>query len=155
MKMTFDEKTNSYILTEDAPVAKAELESPGGFLKGITSFELGGIPVGAAAAGGAVAYVVDGLIDRFVPNVTGWMGNLLGAFVLVKFANKWIGNDVAKYASLFLVYEAVRDPIEGALSGVLGKAGMKAPRGNFHRPGVLEQAGAVASGYYDTALRRG
>lgn len=102
---------------------KAELEQAG-MLAGITGLEVAGVPLGAAAVGGGAAVLVSGLMDRFLPQVTGMTGKLLAAWAVVQFGSRFLGKDAAKYAALFLAWDAVAEPVERIISQITGGLGL-------------------------------
>lgn len=118
--LVWDKEQEAYVIGEgeSEDSSKAELEQAG-MLAGISRIEVGGVPIGAAAAGGGVAFLVDYAVDRFLPQVTGSMANLLAAWALVNWGSRWLGADVARFGAIFLAYEAIRDPIENLLGKVL------------------------------------
>lgn len=131
---------------EQADGETADLEA--GVLTGISKFEVMGIPLGNAIVGGGIAFLVDQMTERFLPQVTGPTANLAGAFFIVYFGKRFLGTSTAQAAAMFLTYEALRDTIEGALGGIFGAA-------QPHNPGAgLGQQPAVSGDYYAYALRR-
>ncbi len=97
-----------------------------GILGGITKMEIEGIPIGAAAAGAAIAGVADGLIGLIPAKVPNVAARLVGALVLAKWGGKtFIGEDAAQVAALLLTYDAVQETINlrGTLSGLFTKLG--------------------------------
>ena len=132
--LKFDEATNKWVASSEVPdnqlaMAQDKVAEMGqaGMLAGLTKFEVAGIPIGAAAAGGALAFVVDYAFDRFLPTFTGSIANLVAAWAVMNFGSRWVGRDVAKYAATFLAYEAVRDMIEPPIARALGSIGGPPP----------------------------
>jgi hypothetical protein len=111
-------------------------------LSDISKFDIAGIPVGSAALGGGIAFLVDTLTERFLPQVTGPTANLLGAFAIVYLGKRFLGSGTANAASMFLTYEALRDTIEGALGGLF-----PAQQAQQRQPAMRQQP-AVTSSYY-------
>ncbi len=97
-----------------------------GILGGITKMEIAGIPIGAAAAGAAVAGIADGLIGLIPAKVPNVAARLVGALALAKWGGKtFIGEDASQVAALLLTYDAVQETVNlrGVLSGLFTKIG--------------------------------
>jgi len=122
----------------------AELEA--GVLSGVSKIQVMGIPIGNAVVGGGIAFLVDQLTERFLPQLTGPTANIAGAFLVMYVGKRFLGTSTAQAAAMFLTYEAIRDTLEGALSGIFGAA--QNPSGGF------QQQPATVGTYYETMLRR-
>lgn len=146
--LVFDKEKDAYVIKPGEPQL-GELQQAG-MLGGITKIEVMGIPIGAAAIGGGVAFVTDALFDRFLPQLTGSVANLVAAWAIMQFGHRFLG-DAARYAAIFLAYEAVRGPIENALGGIVKPAASQVAQQLLHQQG-FEQTGAVDGGYYTKAL---
>lgn len=144
MDMKFDwGDGNAQVIPTDKETADLEQAKA---LTGISKFEVFGIPLGNAVVGGGIAFLVDQMTERFLPQVTGPTANLAGAFLIMAVGKRFLGTSTAQAAAMFLTYEALRDTIEGALSGIFGAA-------QPHNPGMAQQP-ATTGEYYDYMLRR-
>lgn len=142
--ITYDKEKDAFQIVEGEETADLEQAKA---LSGIAKFEVMGIPLGNAIVGGGIAFLVDQLTERFLPQVTGPTANLVGAFAIVYFGKRILGTSTAQAAAMFLTYEALRDTVEGALGGIFGAA--------QHNPGGgLAQQPATSGAYYDIAMRR-
>ncbi len=127
----------------------ANLEASIGFLDKVTNVEIAGIPAGAAAMGAAITI----LADRFViakldpTNKWGIWANLGLAFVIKKWAGKYIGDKTADVTALFLTYEALADYVTQLINKVLPTTTTATAQQS-----VLHQAAAVANNYYSKAF---
>lgn len=188
MKLVYDKATGQLVLDQEAvqpaPVNSAasleqlaELEQKGIF-KSIIDFKVGEAPVGAAAVGGTIAFTFDTLLDKYAPEWGGAMGNAIVAFLATtKTARQYLG-DAGTYAALFLIYEAIRDPIETRIydwinppeeNGTTAQQRQQAARNrtrqqqaardrarqqqNNRQSGQLQQQ-TTGSGYYDKVFGR-
>jgi len=98
-----------------------------GFVKQISSFEIGGIPVGTPVAGGTIALLTSELVDGFmatqenadVLRLRPWI-KLLAAWGLVGFGREFLGKEISTSAASFLVFDAARQilPLDDWLSQV-------------------------------------
>ncbi len=137
-----------------AAVQTAELEnSVSNALDKFTNFDLMGVPVGAAAMGGAAAI----LIDRFAiakldpTNKWGSWANLAAALVIKKWGGKYVGNKTADVTALILAYEAIADWVTMGINKVLPPAGVTM-QSSTKTSSAVRQATAVASNYYAQAF---
>lgn len=146
--LVFDKEKDAYVIKHDDD-PQGEFQQAG-MLGGITKMEVMGIPIGAAAVGGATAFVVDAVFDRFLPQLTGSVANLVAAWAIMQFGHRFLG-DAARYAAIFLAYEAVRGPIENALGGIVKPAASQVAQQLLHQQGFA-QTSAVDGGYYTKAL---
>lgn len=145
MKFVYDEKTNSFVLEGGAEdkADRAEMEmNVSGTLNKITNFEIGGVPLGAAAIGGTAAIVIDRvLLERIDPQHKYGPLVMLGAsLLLAKFGRKYFGK-AAEVTSLILAYEAIADYISLGIDKVWPVKTNAAPA---PAPSAVEQAQAVA-----------
>lgn len=149
MKVTFDESTNSYKITEgEAPAQTAELESSAGVLGRVSSMDVMGIPLGQAVVGGGIAILVDRmLLERIDPaHKWGPWALLGGAWAVKKFGHKYLGGS-ADAAALILAYEAVADWVSSAIDKV-APAKAAASQG---RMAAAEQA-STQGNYYNSLM---
>lgn len=101
----------------ETPVANMETS---GFLDTITNFKLMEIPVGASLVGYSVAKLTGGIINKYAPlSMTAVVGNLVGAFLLVKFGKRFIGVDAAKFGAMFLAANAANTYVDPLLNKLL------------------------------------
>lgn len=92
---------------------KANLEQAG-FVGGITSFEIQGVPVGQAVIGGFTAVFASELIDGFLVKQADWMKGLIklaGAGVAIKWGPRAFGKTGAFAVGLLLAYDGIRSLI--------------------------------------------
>ena len=138
-----NEKGDWEIVLPEKKETVAELEQAG-FLKGIMSFELMGVPVGAGVVGGSVAYAATKLAQRFMPQVQAGLANIVMAWLSLQFGKRFLGGEAAKLTATFLVYEAARgyvNPwIDKLLAMIPGGATQVVTGGT-----VLAQAQAIAA----------
>lgn len=100
------------LLAAKEPTAEAEQPAA---IQGIADFEINGIPVGAAALGGAAAVFVTELISGFTPKVDLPAGvnpelltQALGAWALIQWGPNLIGKEAATIGASFVAFQAVR-----------------------------------------------
>lgn len=157
MKMTFDEKTNTYQLAQDSGDNVAEMESGmSNTLDKITNMEVAGIPLGAAAVGGVTAIVLDRLIlERFDPEHKYGPLVLLGmAFAMDKWGKKFLGK-AATASALILTYEAIADYISLGIDKVWPKpAPAPVTRSVVSQAQAVAHQAATGGDYYSQAFRR-
>ena len=119
-KLVYDSNIGQWVIQADAPVATPEpahMEQITGALRGVTEFEIMGLPLGVA---GTVA-LVDYLKDRFLSTQLaqwGALGTLGLAWVVKSYGKGILGTKVADAAALLLTYEAIRDTVAGWIDGV-------------------------------------
>ncbi len=131
------------------------MEQPA-FLDKLTNVEVGGVPVGAAAVGSALAILVDRLVLAKVDPTNKWgsWANLGAAFVIGRYGGKFMGRKSADAAALILTYEAVADWVTQAMNKLLpstatyNQAAMAQPRNT-----AVAQATRVANDYTHEAYR--
>ena len=94
--------------------------------KTISEARIAGIPVGAAATGALTAGLVDG-VTGLIEGVAGttipkWAMSGIGAFAVVKWGSKWLGNTAAQTAGLLLTYDAIQELVDlrGMVKGLFG-----------------------------------
>lgn len=158
LKQTIDLKSLGFTDEEIAKIEgrkgeqTANLEaSASGFLNGIVKTEVSGIPVGAAAAGAALTIIVDRLVIRKLDKDGKWgvWANLGAAFVIKKYAGKFLGTQAADVTALLLTYEAVADWVTGLIDKVIPAATMSQMRqAGMNQGSVMNQVNAVAKDYY-------
>jgi hypothetical protein len=130
------------------------MEQPA-FLDKLTNVEVGGVPVGAAAVGSALAILVDRLVLAKVDPTNKWgsWANLGAAFVIGRYGGKFMGRKSADAAALILTYEAVADWVTQAMNKIMpstatiNQAAMAQPRNT-----AVNQATKVAENYYASAF---
>lgn len=129
---------------------KAHLEEAGvkGMLNQVSGFEVWGIPVGQAAAGGFIAVMATELVDGFMSKQdvkTRGIVKLVAAGAIVKFGGKYIGSTAGKAVALLMAFDAIRDltPIDAwaakaasKVTKVMPSAGLadKANRRGYNMP---------------------
>ncbi len=107
-------------------LSEKQVEQSAGVLDTIAGMEIAGIPLGAAAAGAAVAAVGDivgGLVKGFAPTFPNWVVPAIGAWVVgTGTVKRFVGVRAAEVAQLLLAYDAVQQflDIRGRIAGLLG-----------------------------------
>lgn len=170
-----DKRIESSKIAPLAQDGQAELEASGvgGIFQKIIDFKPMDVPVGAGIVGGTTAFLLTELSDYLLaktankttgqPIVPTWVADGIMAVGAVMVAKKWKPIALAaNLAAMFLVYEAVRGPVERQITKLLHRTTAPAAQ---HRSAV-EQAEAVARArqlgqdpattgdYYRTAFRR-
>lgn len=138
-----------------------------GIFEDIMSFEIGGIPVGQAAVGGAVAILATELIDGFMNTWQPWQRGLVklgGAWVALQWGKKVLGSTGAKAVGLLLAFDGIRDltPIDSwmdqiaeKVSGTQTTAGLAGNQINTPAKNTPAAAPKRTSSYYAAALGGG
>jgi len=95
-----------------------------GMLEGVAKSRIAGIPVGAAAIGALTAGAVDGVIGLVEgavgATIPSWAVKGAGAFAVVKWGGKLVGETAAQTAGLLLAYDAIQELVDlrGMVSGL-------------------------------------
>jgi hypothetical protein len=159
MKIAFNETTGQYEqVTDAAPAGNqvvAEMENMSGTLHKITSFELAGIPVGAAAVGGLASILIDRIVLAKVDpthKYSPW-SLLVASALIAKFGRKYAG-DAAKYTALILAYEGIADYVSMAVDKVWPATTTTAQNRSTQTAAAAQVGSPAAGDYYSQAFKR-
>ncbi len=86
----------------------------------VTGFEVWGIPIGAAVAGGFVAIFATELIDGYLKNQSVMIRGavkIVGAGAIAKFLPKYIGKDLCYSIALLMAFDGFKNDIMPGLFG--------------------------------------
>jgi len=120
-------------------------------LEGIVSWEVGKVPLGAGLIGGAIALTTASLTARLLPNVTGPLANLGGAWLLMNWGERFLGPGAAKYAAIFLAYEAFKGTVEDMVGRMVGSVSAMIPTTKAEPAAEEETAANANAGGYEQA----
>ncbi|GEM_PF-2711917 len=130
-----------------------------GVLSQLTGFEVFGIPVGSAAAGGLTAMVISGVVDLAMKPVRTKLGTRLGdtalkalcAYAVNRWGEKFLGEDGKRAATIILTWEAFESLVPELVTKVQNL--LPAPSGVTTPPGRTESWKKVVSDTKDTATK--
>jgi hypothetical protein len=107
------------ILPKEEP--KAELgESVSTTVSKVTGFEIYGVPVGGAIAGGFVAIFATELVDGYLKNQSAMVRGavkVVGAGAIAKFLPKYLGKDLCYAVALLMAFDGFKNDIMPGLFG--------------------------------------
>jgi hypothetical protein len=156
MKQQFTEEeiANLISLRKESHTANMEMSFGGisGMFDKVTNMEVMGIPIGAAAVGGALAIVLDRIVLAKLDPTNKWgsYANLALALVVKKWGSKFLGNKAADATAMILTYEAVADWVTMGINKVWPTKAVAAVKSS----GTMRQFESVANDYYSQALGR-
>ena len=122
-KLHYDHETGFSVIQANAPVATPEdahMEQRAGVagaLRGVTEFEIMGLPLGVAGTVALLDYVKDRFLSRQLAQ-WGALGTLGLAWAIKNYGKGLVGSRAADAAALVLTYEAIRDTVASWIDGV-------------------------------------
>jgi hypothetical protein len=147
MELKFDETTNKYLI-ETPTIEGADMEQAG-VLRGITSLEVMGLPLGVAGVTALVDFFVDKLAGE---KLAGWgaLGQLGLAYMVKQYGARFVGSQVADAFALLVTYDVVQATVQSWLGGVWPGAQAPVSQSPMRQSQAVHQAQKVA----ETAMSR-